>query len=344
MNNYNKPCIACSSTDSFNESYIEGWGHEIFLDLEIQICRDCGLGSVIDEPTIQEINLYYDEIYRSKDSMMFMDFLKIVPSRYHPRSFSQLLLARNFIDCNEKINIVDIGPGSGESYYASKDLFPNSDIFFVEKTIEARKLYKKYFDIHIINNLSEANIKFDLILLSHSLEHFNKDGVKDLLDDLQENLSEDGIIVIEVPNNDFRDKIHKDGLERLQDTPHLQFFSIESLTQLFNNNGFETIFNNSTGALINLDMPENISHMRNQKREITVKKDYSKGTSENGIYTSLKFRKYITNYLWEYLHIIGLNRFIKFLKYFAFKNGFDDSQFLYGGQRTSIRTIVKKKN
>lgn len=325
-------CISCKNENFLIEPYIESWGHEIFDNLDIKVCQKCGLGSVVNEPQLQEINHYYDEIYRSESCEMYIDFSRLIPTYFDARSFAQLMLAKNYALYDKKVKIVDIGPGPGKSYHAAKQIFPTADIFYVEKASEALAFYKKYFDINILDDLSSVETKFDIMLLSHSLEHFNKDGVSELLKDLYESIDDNGIIVIEVPNNDFRNKIYKDGIERINDTPHLQFFSIESLEYLFKNNGFEILFNNSAGRLISKDTPVDISCLR---------KTWKESRANSSFYnSSLPYR--LKNILKLSLDKLGLLKSITLINTFIFNNGFNDDEFMYGGDRHAIRLVIRK--
>ena len=77
-------------------------------------------------------------------------------------------------------------------------------------------------------NFEEINIKFDLVISLHSLEHLTDLNPLHKLNTL---LNNDGYLFIEVPNCDF-DNGYK---QRVFDTPHLLFFNIKSLENIFLN-------------------------------------------------------------------------------------------------------------
>jgi len=331
-----KNCYACKSEDVFTDEYVESWGHKTFSGLTIDICNKCGFGSVSDEPDFIDIDKYYNEVYRSQDCEMYINFQNMIPSQLDMRSHGQFLLARNYVSSLDTLNILDVGPGPGNSFFAAKNIFPNSNIFFLEKNRNVISLYKKYYDVKIIDDISNSNQKFDVILLSHSLEHFNKAGIDELLITLQSSLTDTGIVVIEVPNNDFRTRIHREGVERVNDTPHLQFFSIESLNQIFITNGYEISFINSTGRLINTATPNNISEIRKSWRDKHLNTKF--GVGENSIRSILKRSVKII------LNKVGLKKHLHFFNEFVLKNGLCNDEFMYGGNRHAIRIIIKKQS
>lgn len=329
-----KQCFVCEGKDLFIENYVESWCHETFSDLSIDICNECGFGSVSNEPNFLDIDKYYNEVYRSKNCEMYINFEKMIPSQLDLRSYGQFLLARNYINAENTLNILDVGPGPGNSYFAAKNIFPNSNIFFHEKNRNAISFYNKWYEVEIIEDISNLDKKFDVILLSHSLEHFNKAGINELLITLKSVLSDEGVLVVEVPYNDFRTRIHREGLERINDTPHLQFFSIESLSKIFLKNGYKIDFINSTGRIIDETIPKDISKIRHAWRDMHLNKKFE--LEENSI------KKLIIRVAKKILNKLKIKKHLHFFNAFVLKNGLSNDEFMYGGNRHSIRVIIKK--
>ena len=100
---------------------------------------------------------------------------------------------------------------------------------------EAFQIYKRIKAGRI--KLNEIKDKIDVLLMSHSLEHFPINDTHILFQDIHNVLADDGIVIIEVPHADLRiSNFHK---ERLNDTPHLSFFSLESLSKLIDKSKFD---------------------------------------------------------------------------------------------------------
>jgi len=122
----------------------------------------------------------------------------------------------------------------------------------------------------------------------------------------------------------------------VNDTPHLQFFSIESLNQIFITNGYEISFINSTGRLINTATPNNISEIRKSWRDKHLNTKF--GVGENSIRSILKRSVKII------LNKVGLKKHLHFFNEFVLKNGLCNDEFMYGGNRHAIRIIIKKQS
>ena len=112
--------------------------------------------------------------------------------------------------------------------------------------------------------------------------------------------------------------------------------SIESLNQVFINNGYEISFINSCGRLINTATPNNISEIRKSWKDKHLNTKF--GVGENSIRSILKRTVKII------LNKVRLKKHLHFFNEFVLKNGLCDDEFIYGGNRHSIRVIIKKKS
>ena len=69
----------------------------------------------------------------------------------------------------------------------------------------------QYFNkikLHAIeNNLEDIGYSIDIILMSHSLEHFDIKELTGLFKKLYDVLSEDGILIVQIPNQNHLDKL-----------------------------------------------------------------------------------------------------------------------------------------
>jgi len=162
--------------------------------------------------------------------------------------------------------------------------------------------------------------------MSHSLEHYRISDLSELLLNLSLALAENGVAIIEVPHVDLRVHIENRGV----DTPHFLFFSKESLAFLFEQYSFEVLFIDTCGP--NYQPVE----------EFLVSKDNS---SKIKGYLKLTFNK-----LPKLLQIILRTLVRAFTKTKNFKlikkiNTLNSLPYLsYGGNRDSIRMVVKNKN
>ena len=79
--------------------------------------------------------------------------------------------------------------------------------------------------------------------MSHFLEHYRLSDLTQLFNEIKSALDKDGVLIIEVPHCDMR--IHSDV--RNNDTPHLLFFSKDSLSLLLQKFGFQVLFIDTVG-------------------------------------------------------------------------------------------------
>ena len=82
------------------------------------------------------------------------------------------------------------------------------------------------------------------------LEHLNYDEVIDLVTSLKELMAEKSIIYVDVPNNDLRTIIDSTQGRFVPSFPHVQFFSRQSLMQMFEQADFSVVHIGTAGKTI----------------------------------------------------------------------------------------------
>lgn len=88
----------------------------------------------------------------------------------------------------------------------------------------------------IFEYLNNTDTTFDVIYLSHVLEHIPKDELNVLIRSLKDKLSNQGVIIIVIPNCA---SYFNAGVSRYADVTHEMGFVDKSLRQLFIINGFK---------------------------------------------------------------------------------------------------------
>ena len=334
-----KVCPICSNKISpnhhpYNDIGWTDWG--IFKELQLAHCTSCGFGFSIPELNEKVVNLFYERQYRSKESTFHIDFLRLsnikdngVGDIRNDRAFGQLYLARAFCNFNCQDILLDIGPGKGGSFKVAKTLFDNPKFHSIELSQGAKEHYRKNYEAdshNSINDFISSNLKAQIILLSHTLEHYRLSDLSGLLSNLSLALAKNGVAIIEVPHVDLRVHIENRGV----DTPHFLFFSKESLVYLFEQYSFDVLFIDTCGPAY-------------QSLEEFLESNYNS--------TKIKgFLKLTFNKLPKLLRIIlrTLVRAFKIIKRFRLItkiNTLNSLPYLsYGGNRNSIRMVVKNKN
>jgi len=328
-------CPVCSQTISEKiESYNDiGWTEfGIFHKLCILHCGSCGFGFSQPELSEEAVNNYYEKQYRAKSSTFYIDFTMSVPRSIGDirgdRSFAQLTLARAFCEFNAEDVFLDIGPGKGGSFQLAKALFQSPQLCGIELSQGAREFYQKNYDASFYQSLKDfinSGKKAKILLMSHSLEHYRLSDLPELFPVLSEALAKDGVIIVEVPHVDLR--IHSEI--RGVDTPHLLFFSKQSLALMFEKYSLEVLFLDTCGQIYRSAVEQQlISNSLSSKIKNQLKPTY--------------------NHMPQRLQILLRTIVRTFQKVRNYQlTGEPETENLpiqsYGGKRDCIRLVVRKK-
>ena len=112
-------CPVCGEIGATSFPYLDGgWPDlDLFSDLQIEVCQECGFGQASPAPDSKSLADFYRSHYREKSSVYYVDFdrRKKVPGNagIDFRSLSQLSLATMFCDFQAGDALLDLGPGWG---------------------------------------------------------------------------------------------------------------------------------------------------------------------------------------------------------------------------------------
>lgn len=331
-------CLICSGkiSDTTYKYHDHAWNKfEMFENLVIYHCENCGLGFTLPHLENEKLGEYYSKIYRSNNSPFYFDFSKDVPKylkKSYPyaeeRAFSQILMGRFFCDFKEGDSFLDIGPGKGGAYHFAGHLLPNPKLYAIELTEGAPAFFKKNFNVDTYPSLTDfinTGLKAKMLLMSHSLEHYQISDIEQLFNEFQMAIENNGVLVIEVPHCDIR--IHAEI--RGNDTPHLLFFSKQSLSQLLNKYGFEVLFIDTCGELIK-SQTEHAHESRSTHN--WLKKKFRLQYNRAPIFFQNKIRSIVRRY-----YKIKIGNFLSHKYYLSYP------QHTYGGNRNLLRVVAKKR-
>lgn len=223
-NKYEITCPACSfqsATCTHNKIRYD-------FPANIFTCDNCKQVFINPFPDDNEIDQYYTSEYRVDYGGLDLGkrFNNDLPEA--KKRLSRILKSNT----TQTKSLLEIGSGSGAFISLANQKFDN--VVAIEPDINSLNFIKSknIKSFPQIDKLENSE-KFDLIVLFHVLEHLTK-PVK-MLDQLSELLSEDGEIIIEVPNiDDALISLYK--IEEFKDfyfcSPHLFYFSESTLSQL----------------------------------------------------------------------------------------------------------------
>tara|TARA_B100000242_G_C43006020_1_gene467495 strand:- start:300 stop:1043 length:744 start_codon:yes stop_codon:yes gene_type:complete len=133
-------------------------------------------------------------------------------------------------------NVCDVGCGPG--YLISKINCKN--IYGIENDPQAVKIASKFGKIYKLdlNKKITKKKKFDLVICYHVIEHV-KNPIN-LINSIKRILKKKGILILGTPDFDSAmARLFKNKYRLLHDKTHISLFSLDSLTRLIRDKGFE---------------------------------------------------------------------------------------------------------
>ncbi|SFO91689.1 methyltransferase domain-containing protein [Hydrogenimonas thermophila] len=259
------------------------------IDLEISFCNNCGF--------VFQNSAYTDE-YDKKVEKLYSSYDINRQYNFPKRDFysqKALEFIEEFIKDEIDYNVLEIGSNRGDLLYLLKEKFQKINVLGCEPT--------KFQDLKVltIQNFFSADlfcVKFDLIILRHTLEHIKYP--KNFLEDVKKVLKDDGKIYIEVPNllNSLNNKIE-------DFTPdHVNYFYLNTLTSSVSNLRLEKFCDNPFLYTI-FSKQGNLNYKKNNKEDIINQfKEFQKSidniTMELNKYKRVIFYGVGNYYLWIY--------------------------------------------
>jgi len=239
-------CPSCLSNDViFVRAYRAALpGSEpVFSGLSIWGCQTCAVKFAHPTPDKELLANYYATHYRGEESWHRLTGEPGPWDGGYVRARSQFEFVsrrvKGLVNNNLITSWLDIGAGYGCLLDEAKQQgIEKTGAIEPDEHSRARLTMQGH---HSYEHLSTVKGAWDVISLSHLLEHLA--SPPKFLRQLKHILSENGYIFCEVPNE-----------LRLQDAsndaPHLAFFVLPSLSQLFKNSGFDVLAVQTCGKMV----------------------------------------------------------------------------------------------
>ena len=228
MSNLDIKCKFCNSILN-KKKYVINYEnfsntHGIFYD-----CEKCNL----------EINFKkFEDLYENQESTNYNFSKNIFYYLKRIILISFLFKFKKILNNREKI--LDYGCGSGEFSSALSHVFPKSKIFACDLFEIKNDFLLKITKFFNLQKSNFGDYKFDAIILRHVFEHFL--NPQKFISDIKNNLTDDGILMIEVPNkNSIWKKIMKMRWPGYFYPYHYYVFSELFLKNYFAKQGFRLI-------------------------------------------------------------------------------------------------------
>jgi SAM-dependent methyltransferase len=203
----------------------------------IVFCGHCGIG--VAHPAWSDNEL--EQFYAAGDYWRHHKIERLSPKNYpvpHALAVSRWKLLEPFLGIDRKISILDIGAGHGflgmvaaesKSVNLSKYTCVEKDKVLTESLSKTWSVSCYGKELEIKESIGDVRDNFECIVLSHILEHVI--DPRTFLCQVLEKLTPDGILFVDVPNQDHLFK--KDVF------PHFLFFNTFSLRFLFEECGLK---------------------------------------------------------------------------------------------------------
>lgn len=215
-------CINCGGRDlRLKRAYVfqSDAFRKLYPDGGVYDCPSCGLIQA-NAQTIDNDGLtrYYQSAYRSEAGITSNES-NAMKTHYAARGQALLAAVRAHLS-RPPTRIFEVGAGYGYNLAAFGEAFPDAALLTDELDLELQGAMGT-------KGAQLEDGPYDIIIMSHVLEHFI--DPKTMIARATSALAEDGVIVIEVPNDE-------DGISVITacDEPHIGFFGGETLAKLLN--------------------------------------------------------------------------------------------------------------
>ena len=203
---------------------------------DIVECEVCSIRTTTPFPDKKIIGNYYSsDDYISHDdkvSGIFDSIYRLV--RTYQLNKKKKLIEKYYNKTNGKV--LDIGCGAGDFLQYMKENHWN--INGVDTSNKARKIANKKLNIKVMDPQYWINNKekYDVITCWHSLEHVHEPWV--YLDKIKKSLTQDGFVIVALPNYQSTDaKIYKEFWAAYDTPRHLYHFTIKSMDKIIKPHG-----------------------------------------------------------------------------------------------------------
>ena len=209
------------------------------LSIQTCICKNCGL--ILSNPAYDQdsLNKFYDEDYRDlyvpsdgPNEQFFMDQYR------HGIEIGKFI--NTYIQLDQNKAVLEIGTGAGGILKAISDMY-NAKVVGIDlggEYIEYGKQHGLNLYKHNSATYSQTGQKFDVIILSHVIEHFL--DLNSELEHIKKLLKPNGIIYIEVPGIKYTYITYGTLIRSIQNA-HIRYFSLDTLKQILGWYGYKCI-------------------------------------------------------------------------------------------------------
>lgn len=285
------------------------------ISIKFLLCQKCSIirtDKKLDKNSLSDFySKYYRQIYGNGLLSIEDEYIgQVIKGRNYKRLLEQHIPLSN-------INTVfDFGCGTGGVLYPFKE---DNKLVYGSDYNNDRLNYGKGYGLNLLDALTDfekiRNSKYDLVILSHVMEHFSDPIVE--LNNLFELISDDGYILIIVPSPLYIGKSPQITCRFFQNV-HLYNFNKEYLVGFFDKLGMEIVYIDEECQCI-LRKPHawikndivSYNHRSIENKYEEIIKHFKKVTFWNDIFKVNIIVKYLRRALVKLLEILRVKNIIK---------------------------------
>ena len=204
----------------------------VFSKSSIDVCGSCGTGQIDPPCKSEDLREFYEQLFSANSPRSSM-----IKRGVYARTAHQFLTFKDFIDIKD-MSVIEIGSNDA-GWFKLCRLYRAEEYSYFD-SIRSSYIDKRggvFLGFLSSEKISEIKSEStDLIVASHSLEHLMPGEIRTLLLGMKSILkSQTGLIFIEIP-------IELDDFDmRTLTPPHTLFFTVQGLTGLLENVGFDIL-------------------------------------------------------------------------------------------------------
>lgn len=293
------------------------------IPVKFVLCKCCGTIYLKDRLTQESYGDFYENHYRDLYIGRAKDKEEYFEARVDHGERIVEFLKDSGIDINFEIkNVLEVGCGSGANLEAISREFPDINLLGIDFESEYFNFGKeKGLNLKAISieELSlKSNMKYDLIIFSHSLEHCIE--VEKYIDIAKSLLTLNGYIYIEVPGIFNAKNLYNYRLYSYWQMAHIYTFSLDTLINCMSKSNLKLVAGNEcVRALFKVDNDKNSNKFTNKYHDI---KEYIENIQENSSKLIFDRKNEIMRDLKQYIeencykkniYIYGIGEHTKFL-------------------------------
>ena len=226
-------CILCNGDDYLHLGDTDRYGIKYYTG----ICKKCGLAQQYLYPNEEFIKLFYEKYYNDLYSFFENPKSRFI-SQFNNASYKYDII-KKYINKKFQNNLLEIGCGAGGilSFFQSKG-FNCHGIDFENDHLD----YARNKNIKVFSNIENIKEKFDVIILSHVIEHLI--SVEEIFTQCKKLLNDNGLIYIEVPSLESINKHYYSDLKNFLHIAHVTHFSEKTFMNFVKLHNFEILYLN----------------------------------------------------------------------------------------------------